>query len=373
MLRSLSQPRLSSTSLARSKHWQPIEEVTAAAPTPNHFWRMMTDPGFSSPASNPAPFVVTTEAFLGLTSQVQALAGMVQTIVSYLPQLMHSVTHQLASPTTLPQTESPIASNQGALLETEPPQRQVVEACTASPTPVPARLQSRSCDLVQTDPDFDNLSSDTADSLREQVRLVHQRLDEVQKEVLKSKGARPKTTTASLLGLIQGSDEPLSQFVGQFTSQVQGITDLHPSLAIKAFLTGLTPSRFFWSLIERPPTTLPEMLQWAHQYMAVETLVASKQDETKRPWVEQPRRHPPPPSKRREDRTQEAAIIKYLVRHDGSLRTLASTDDGGPEDAPEEPASGSLRLAPLDPEEEMTLTLLEESKEVIPTYSKNTD
>ncbi|RZS07661.1 hypothetical protein BHM03_00038532 [Ensete ventricosum] len=69
-------------------HSQPTE-VTAAAPTPNHFWRMMNDPGFPSPASNPASFVVTAEAFLGLTSQVQALAGMVKTIVSHLPQLIH--------------------------------------------------------------------------------------------------------------------------------------------------------------------------------------------------------------------------------------------------------------------------------------------
>ncbi|RWW46692.1 hypothetical protein BHE74_00047362 [Ensete ventricosum] len=66
-------------------HSQPTEEVTTAAPTPKHFWRMMTDPGFPSSASNPAPFVVTTEAFLGLTNQVQALADMVQTIVPYLP------------------------------------------------------------------------------------------------------------------------------------------------------------------------------------------------------------------------------------------------------------------------------------------------
>ncbi|RZS28753.1 hypothetical protein BHM03_00062389 [Ensete ventricosum] len=57
--------------------------------------------------------------------------------------------------------------------------------------------------------------------------------------------ARPRPTTASLLGMAQGSDEPLSQFVGRFTSQVQGIPDLHPSLAIQAFLTGLRPSRFF--------------------------------------------------------------------------------------------------------------------------------
>ncbi|RWW83391.1 hypothetical protein BHE74_00008105 [Ensete ventricosum] len=242
--------------------------------------------------------------------------------------------------------ESPVAPNRGAPPEVEPPQRQVAKARAASPTPAPARSQSRSYDPVHTGPDFDALSSDTADSLREQVRQVHQRLDEVQKEVLKSRGeigesskggspftpeiqgkpllatfrlptlesydgsgdptehtaafraqialydtsdalmcwvfsttlrgptrtwysrlkpasissfdllakefelnflasARPKPTTASLLGLVQGGDEPLSQFVGQFTSQVQGIPYLHPSLAIQAFLTGLRPLRFF--------------------------------------------------------------------------------------------------------------------------------
>ncbi|RZS00672.1 hypothetical protein BHM03_00030419 [Ensete ventricosum] len=116
-------------------HPRPTEEVTGAVPTPNRFWRMMTDPGFPSPASNPAPFMVTAEAFLGLISQPQ-----------------------------------------------------VAEAHAASPTPTPARSQSRSYNPVPTEPDFDTLSTDTADSLREQVRRVHQRLDEVQKEVLKSRG-----------------------------------------------------------------------------------------------------------------------------------------------------------------------------------------
>ncbi|RRT55635.1 hypothetical protein B296_00024562 [Ensete ventricosum] len=167
---------------------QPTEEVTAAGPTPNHFWRMMTDPGFPSPASNPAPFIVTTEAFLSLTSQVQALAGMVQTIVPYLPQFIHSATHQSVPPMAFPQMESPVALNRETPLEAKLPQRQVAEAHAASLTPAPARSQSRSCDLIQIGPDFDTLSSDTVDSLREQVCQVHQRLDEVQKEVLKSRG-----------------------------------------------------------------------------------------------------------------------------------------------------------------------------------------
>ncbi|RZR84033.1 hypothetical protein BHM03_00010779 [Ensete ventricosum] len=288
--------------------------------------------------------------------------------------------------------------------EVESPQPQVAEARAASPTPTPARSQSRSYNPIQTEPDFDTLSTDTTDSLKGQVRRVHQWLDEVQKEIIKSRGevgesskggspftpeiqakslsatfrlpalepydgsgdsaehiaafgaqmalydtsdvlmcrafpttlrgpakiwysrlkpasipsfdllgkefelnflasARPKPTTASLLGMAQGSDEPLSQFVGRFTSQVQGIPDLHPSLAIQAFLTELRPSRFFWSLIERPPATLPEMLQRAHQYMTTEMLVAGKREETKRPRGKQSRGHPAPPPKRREDRS----------------------------------------------------------------------
>ncbi|RRT72062.1 hypothetical protein B296_00032405, partial [Ensete ventricosum] len=381
-------------------HPRPTEEATTVVPTPNRFWRMMTDPWFPSPASNPAPFMVTTEAFLGLTSQVQALAGMVQTIISYLPQLVHSMDHP-AAPT---QTESLMAPGQGISPDIEAPQPRVAEARPASPTPTPARSQSRSYNPAQTELDLDTLSTDTTNSLREQVRRVHQRLDELQKEVLKlreevgesSKGGSPfapeiqskslpttfrlpvlepydgsddpmehiatfcaqmalydtsealmcrafpttlrglartwysclkpasipsfdilarefelnflasarlRPTMASLLGMAQGSDEPLSQFVGRFTSQVQGIPDLYPSLAIQAFMTGLRSSRFFWSLIERPPTTLPEMLQRAYQYMAAETLIAGKRDETKRSRGEQSRGHPAPPPKRREDRS----------------------------------------------------------------------
>ncbi|RRT34227.1 hypothetical protein B296_00043766, partial [Ensete ventricosum] len=181
---------------------------------------------------------------------------MVKTIVPYLPQLMHSTAYQSAPTTTPPQTESPVAPSRRAPPEAEPPQRQVAEARAASLTPTPARSQSRSCDLVQTGPDFDALSPDTADSLREQVRQVHQRLDEVQKEVLKSRGKigesskggspftpeiqgkhLPATFRLSTLESYDGSGDPTENTTA-FCAQM-ALYDTSDALMCRAFSTTL--------------------------------------------------------------------------------------------------------------------------------------
>ncbi|RZS20625.1 hypothetical protein BHM03_00053159 [Ensete ventricosum] len=152
----MSQERPSGNSNAKHRtepnHPPQAKEVTTSGPTPNRFWRMMTDPGFSPPVSNPSPFFVMAEAFLGLTNQVQALAGMVQTIVPYLP---------------------------------------------------------RSRDPVQASPNLNTLSSDSADSLREQARQVHQRLDEVQEEVIKSKGEFGESSKGGSPFIPEIQDKPL--------------------------------------------------------------------------------------------------------------------------------------------------------------------
>ncbi|RRT47512.1 hypothetical protein B296_00052635, partial [Ensete ventricosum] len=137
-------------------HPRLTEEVAAAMSTPNRFWRMMTDPGFPSPASNLVPLMVTAEAFLGLTSQ---------------------------SPTAPSRGIPPVVEAPPPRVAEVPPPRVAEEPPPRVPVS-PTRSQNRSYNPTPTELDLDTLSTD---SLREQVRRVHQRLDEVQKEVLISK------------------------------------------------------------------------------------------------------------------------------------------------------------------------------------------
>ncbi|RWW86007.1 hypothetical protein BHE74_00005263 [Ensete ventricosum] len=56
---------------------------------------------------------------------------------------------------------------------------------------------------------------------------------------------QPKPIAASLLGIAQGREEPLAQFVSRYATEIRAVLDAHPSLVIQAFLRGLRPSKLF--------------------------------------------------------------------------------------------------------------------------------
>ncbi|RZR91968.1 hypothetical protein BHM03_00020168 [Ensete ventricosum] len=287
-------------------HPQPIEEATVAMPTPNRFWRMMTDPGSLHPHPTPrrsCPAPTPARAFD--SSPIGSPGGTSANGVTHSPEpggpaRVHQRLDEVQKEVLRSRVEVGESSKGGSPFTPE---------IQAKPLPTTFRLSALEPYEGTSDP-TEHIAAfraqmalyDTSDALmcrafpttlRGPTRIWYSRLKpasipsfdllvkEFELNLLTS--ARPKPTTASLLGMAQGGDESLSQFMGRFTSQVQGIPNLHPSLAIQAFLTGLRPSRFFWSLIERPPATLPKMLQRAHQYVAAETLVAGKREETKCP------------------------------------------------------------------------------------------
>ncbi|RRT54562.1 hypothetical protein B296_00038834 [Ensete ventricosum] len=209
--------------------------------------------------------------------------------------------------------------------------------------------------------DPDTLSSDSTDSLREQLHLVNQRIDDVRRTLrMKDErgegplrgspfvqeiqeapipshfhlpmleaydgrsdpmehvatflmymtmygtsntimefeanflsSARPKPTVASLLRMRQKEEEHLSQYLTRFIDKVRAIPDVHPSLVIQAFMIEIRSSRLFWSLMEQPPTIVPEILQRANEYIAAKILVAEKREDQKFPRAK-PSRGPPP-------------------------------------------------------------------------------
>ncbi|RWW38000.1 hypothetical protein BHE74_00056809 [Ensete ventricosum] len=77
----------------------PTQPTSGGAPLPlfedgnlpfhtlGRYWRLFNDPGLTPPPLNPGTTMVTPEAFQGLTNQVQTIAGMLQAIIPYIPQL----------------------------------------------------------------------------------------------------------------------------------------------------------------------------------------------------------------------------------------------------------------------------------------------
>ncbi|RWW62596.1 hypothetical protein BHE74_00030268 [Ensete ventricosum] len=272
----------------------PAEEASTVVPTPNRYWRFLNDPGFTPLAPNPRPPAVSTEAFLGLTQLEEVQRDFVKSKEEvketskggslFVPEIQDKpVPPSFRLPILEPYDGSTDPSEHVTTFRAQMALYGTSDALMCRVFPMTLKGLARMW--------YSRLKPSSISSFDHLVR-------EFELNFIVS--SHPRSTTASLLGLTQGSDEPLAQFVGRFMAEVRRMPDAYPSLRIQAFLMGLHPSRFFWSLIERPPSIVPEMLQWANQYVATEMLVAGKREDHKRSRNDKPQGQPPGTSKRRD-------------------------------------------------------------------------
>ncbi|RZR82623.1 hypothetical protein BHM03_00009075 [Ensete ventricosum] len=179
----------------------PAEEASTILPTPNRYWRLFNDLGLAPPDPRLSPItpglgppVVTTEAFLGLTQQVRMLTGMIQAIVPCIPQLAQASMHQHPRvPRQMLQREAPQSRpSQGEHPSGAP--HPPVEATIENPNTSVSQPTNCSRDVMRLLPEPDVVSSDSTNSVREQLHQVNQRLDEVQRDFVRSKEEVGETT-----------------------------------------------------------------------------------------------------------------------------------------------------------------------------------
>ncbi|RWW63596.1 hypothetical protein BHE74_00029210 [Ensete ventricosum] len=218
------------------------------------YWRLFNDPGLTPRAPNLGSSVVTSEAFLGLASNDGGSDPM-EHVAAFRAQMALYGTSDAITCRVFPMTLRGIARGWYSQLP-------------------PASIRS-----------FDQLAR------------------EFKANFLAS--AQPKPTTASLLRMRQKEDEPLGPYLARFIEEIRAIPDAHPLLVIQAFIIGIRPSHFFWSLVEHPPATVPEMLQRASQYVIAKALVVEKREDQKRPRVESSRGLPSRLPRRRMERSKQ--------------------------------------------------------------------
>ncbi|RRT58375.1 hypothetical protein B296_00038442 [Ensete ventricosum] len=235
----------------------PVEEANAVPPIRNRYWRLFNDPGLTPPAPgltppppNLMPPVMTTEAFLGFTQQVQTV-GRRFLIFDQLSEGTTSLINQ-----RLDDVQRDFVKSKEEVEETTKGGSPFVPEIQDKPVPSGFRLPTLKPYDGSTDP-LENVATfraqmalyDTSDALmchaflttlRGSARMWYSRLksssissfDHFAKEFelnfMSSSHPRPKTT--SLLDLTQGSDEPLAQFVSRFATEVRRMPNTHPSL-----------------------------------------------------------------------------------------------------------------------------------------------
>ncbi|RZS06182.1 hypothetical protein BHM03_00036814, partial [Ensete ventricosum] len=160
----------------------------------------------------------------------------IKVIVPYIPQLAQAPMHQRLDVTRqTSQQEAPQPrSTQGEHPDSGAPLHPPIEATIENPNASVSQPTNRSRDVMRTPPEPNVVSSDSTNSVREQLHQVNQRLDEVQRDFVRSKEEVGETTKGGSPFTPKILDKPIpSSFCLATLEPYDGSTD--PSEHVTTF------------------------------------------------------------------------------------------------------------------------------------------
>ncbi|RZS08468.1 hypothetical protein BHM03_00039451 [Ensete ventricosum] len=208
----------------------------------------------------------------------------VAAIVPYIPQLVQAPVHQRpdVSRQTLQQEAPQSRSTQGEHPGSGAPHHPPIEATIENPNASVSQPTNHSRDVMRTPPEPDVVSSNSTNSMREQLHQVNQRLDEVQRDFVKSKEEVGETTKGgspftpkildkpipssfclATLEPYDGSTDP-SEHVATFRAQM-ALYDTSNALMCRTFPITLRGSARMW-YSQLKPSSIPSFDHFAKEF-----------------------------------------------------------------------------------------------------------
>ena len=95
-------------------------------------------------------------------------------------------------------------------------------------------------------------------------------------------GRRHQKPVTHLLSIKQDKDESLRSYLTRFNEEILQVEEPDDKVSMTAFLGGLRSSSFLFSVMKRPPRSMPELLAKAQKNMNAEDITRARRGETSR-------------------------------------------------------------------------------------------
>lgn len=92
-------------------------------------------------------------------------------------------------------------------------------------------------------------------------------------------GRRYRRSATYLLNVKQVKGESLRDYVSRFNQEVMQVDDADEKVVLTAFMGGLLPTKFTFTLSKSPPNNMAELMLWAQKHMNIEDAMAARKNQ----------------------------------------------------------------------------------------------